>query len=279
MKTFAADREYYFQFTLSIPPTADAELYIDKMNSIVEDYFAYTGNPLNAQFNLRQGELDKVSNDTLFQKTYIMGEEINFDEKNKLELVFYKDYTTFSSNNLTGLNNSDIASQLQAIRHDDGSVNIKIIDAADKVNIYTSAEANFSLYSLAFGTNATVNFNIVNGTSVKIIITKNGTGTIVYNASSFILSQFSINNLTAGVYNITITNTGDDNHLSSVNSTLFTVYRAKSSLNITNVVNATFNTASVEVSFDVNKSSIDKDTFYLISNLFLLLNTISNEKI
>jgi hypothetical protein len=51
------------------------------MNSIVEDYFAYTGNPLNAQFNLRQGELDKVSNDTLFQKTYIMGEEINFDEK------------------------------------------------------------------------------------------------------------------------------------------------------------------------------------------------------
>jgi hypothetical protein len=81
LKTFAADREYYFQFTLSIPPTADAELYIDKMNSIVEDYFAYTGNPLNAQFNLRQGELDKVSNDTLFQKTYIMGEEINFDEK------------------------------------------------------------------------------------------------------------------------------------------------------------------------------------------------------
>lgn len=81
LKTFAANREYYFQFTLSIPPTADAELYIDKMNSIVEDYFAYTGNPLNAQFNLRQGELDKVSNDTLFQKTYIMGEEINFDEK------------------------------------------------------------------------------------------------------------------------------------------------------------------------------------------------------
>lgn len=81
LKTFAADREYYFQFTLSISPTADAELYIDKMNSIVEDYFAYTGNPLNAQFNLRQGELDKVSNDTLFQKTYIMGEEINFDEK------------------------------------------------------------------------------------------------------------------------------------------------------------------------------------------------------
>lgn len=81
LKTFAADREYYFQFTLSIPPTADAELYIDKINSIVEDYFAYTGNPLNAQFNLRQGELDKVSNDTLFQKTYIMGEEINFDEK------------------------------------------------------------------------------------------------------------------------------------------------------------------------------------------------------
>ena len=105
-------------------------------------------------------------------------------------------------------------------------------------------------------TNATVNFNIVNGTSVKIIITKNGTGTIVYNASSFILSQFTINNLTAGVYNITITNTGDDNHLSSVNSTLFTVYRAKSSLNITNVVNATFNTTSVEVSFDINNRTV-----------------------
>lgn len=85
LKTFADDKEYIFIFSLTISPTADAELYIDKMNAIVEDYFAYTENPMNCQFVVKQSELNEetenISSNQLFLKTFLMGEEIDINKK------------------------------------------------------------------------------------------------------------------------------------------------------------------------------------------------------
>ena len=106
-------------------------------------------------------------------------------------------------------------------------------------------------------TNATVNFNITNRTDVKVVVIKNGTDIIVYDNNNFTDYRFTIGNLTAGVYNITITNLGDDNYESSSDSILFTVYGANSNVEILNVVNATFNTTNVEVSFNItNRTTV-----------------------
>ena len=106
-------------------------------------------------------------------------------------------------------------------------------------------------------TNATVKFDITNRTDVKIIVIKDQSGNVVYINDNFTGSEFSIGNLTAGVYNITITNLGDDNYNLSSNSTLFTVYKANSKVEIKTIVNATYNTTTVEVAFDItNRTTV-----------------------
>ncbi|MBE6502750.1 MAG: hypothetical protein E7Z76_00440 [Methanobrevibacter sp.] len=107
-------------------------------------------------------------------------------------------------------------------------------------------------------TNATVKFDITNETAVKIIVYKNGTDVCVFNSTNFTKNEFSIGNLTAGVYNITITNIENDNYKYSINSSLFTIFKANSKVEITNIVNATFNTTNIEISMSIiNKTSVD----------------------
>jgi hypothetical protein len=61
------------------------------------------------------------------------------------------------------------------------------------------------------GTNATISFNVINRTDVKIIIT-NSTGDIILTYDGFNESIVSVGNLTKGIYNITIINLGDGNY-------------------------------------------------------------------
>ena len=104
-------------------------------------------------------------------------------------------------------------------------------------------------------TDVVVKFNITNRTDVKVVITRNGT--IVYNNTNFTADEFVIDNLTAGIYNITITNLGDDNYYSSSDSALFTVFKVNSTVDILNVVNATYNTTNVEVQFSItNRTTV-----------------------
>ena len=80
---------------------------------------------------------------------------LNFDEENKLELIFLKDSVV----ELSAFSQAEnIASKMQATRLDDGTVAIQIIDETDIVNISTSQDAQYSLHSLMFSTDATVNF-------------------------------------------------------------------------------------------------------------------------
>lgn len=80
---------------------------------------------------------------------------LNFDEDNKLELIFLKDSVV----ELSAFSQAEnIASKMQAERLDDGTVAIQIIDETDIVNISTSQDAQYSLHSLMFSTDATVNF-------------------------------------------------------------------------------------------------------------------------
>lgn len=80
---------------------------------------------------------------------------LNFDEDNKLELIFLKD----SIVELSAFDDSEnIASKMQAAKLEDGTISIQIIDESDIVNISTSQDAQYSLHSLMFSTDTTVNF-------------------------------------------------------------------------------------------------------------------------
>ena len=106
-------------------------------------------------------------------------------------------------------------------------------------------------------TNATVKFDITNRTDVKIIVIKDQSGNVVYSNDNFTGSEFSIGNLSAGVYNITIINHESENYTMSNASALFTVYKASSFVNITNILNVTYNTADIQVNYTViNLTSI-----------------------
>ena len=121
----------------------------------------FTTNPyvfINGEIYSYQ-QLQKINSAVSSANTFSSVNDLQFDENNKLELVFYKEYATVSASGLSGLSNADIASQLQAIKNADGSVNIKIIDPTDVVSVFASADANGSLYSLMFSANATLNLN------------------------------------------------------------------------------------------------------------------------
>ena len=87
---------------------------------------------------------------------------LNFDNNGKLELVFYKENATqLNSAQTLQFTDEDIASQFQATKNEDGTISIQIIDTSDVVEITTSTDADYTLYGLAFSTQATLNY--VNG--------------------------------------------------------------------------------------------------------------------
>ena len=74
---------------------------------------------------------------------------------------------------------------------------------------------------------------------------------------------FKIFGLNAGDYNITMHNNQTNNYNASLTNASFTVYKANSSVVISNVVNGTFNTTSVNVTYTIdNKTNVS----YFIKN-------------
>lgn len=84
LKTAANDREFYFIMRLTIKNGADVQPYIEKMNSIISDYFAYVGNPMNCSFVIKETSDGTVeTTKTIFDKNFLMGQEIDIEEKRK----------------------------------------------------------------------------------------------------------------------------------------------------------------------------------------------------
>ncbi|MBR3140059.1 MAG: hypothetical protein IKF11_04235, partial [Methanobrevibacter sp.] len=122
-------------------------------------------------------------------------------------------------------------------------------------------------------TNATVKFNIINQTSVQISIFNNKTNECVYNNTNFDNDIISLANLTASTYKIIINNIENDYYESSYNSTLFSIIKANSRIEITNVINSTFNTTNVEISMNImNKTTVT----IIISQKNNVIYTINN---
>jgi len=120
----------------------------------------------------------------------------------------------------------------------------------------SKAGSNVGIGDIINGTfnceNVTVNFDITNTTSVHIIIYNNQTGDIVYNNPNFTGDIFTIGNLSAGIYNITIINTENENYTMSNASRIFAVNKASSNMTISNVSGGVFNTTNVTVKFNVS---------------------------
>ena len=84
-----------------------------------------------------------------------------------------------------------------------------------------------------------------------------------YSVDDFDDNLFVINTLDADNYNITITNSANENYTASSDSILFSVFKAASSLNIIQVTNSTYKINQSVVTLNVvNKTSIS----YIIKN-------------
>ena len=190
---------------------------------------------------------------------------VNFDVVNKTNVtITIYNATSFEVIKLTNFDALEfVIGNLTA-----GDYNITITNMEHENYTQYTASALFSVYKAQSLVNITetidgvynttdvsVKFNITNRTDVKVIITKNGT--VVYNNTNFTADEFIIDNLTAGIYNITITNLGNDNYYSSSDSAIFTVFKVNSTVEILNVVNATYNTTNVEVQFSItNRTTV-----------------------
>ena len=93
-----------------------------------------------------------------------------------------------------------------------------------------------------------------NLTSIKVIIMLNGTDVPVY--EEFITGNFTIGTLGAGLYKITIINTENENYTMFNASALFSVYKASSFVNITDVVGGVYNTTNVSVIVSVVNQTV-----------------------
>ena len=190
---------------------------------------------------------------------------VNFDVFNKTNITIIV-YNATSSEVIKLTNYDDLQFVIGNLTS--GVYNITINNMEHENYTQYTASALFSVYKAPSSVNITetingiynttdviVKFNITNRTDVKVVIIRNGT--VVYNNTNFTAGEFIIGNLTGGIYNITITNLGNDNYYSSSDSALFTVFKVNSTVEILNTVNATYNTTNVEVQFSItNRTSV-----------------------
>lgn len=87
LKTAANDKEFLLSIILTIDSNADVQAYIDKMNGIIGDYFAYAGKPMNCQFIIKTTVPDSNKRETAFLKYYFMGEELSEEESKDFKIT------------------------------------------------------------------------------------------------------------------------------------------------------------------------------------------------
>lgn len=84
LKTAANDREFLLLVSLTINTGTDLQPYIEKMENIISDYFAYAGAPMNCSFLIKETADGTVgTTKTVYNRNFLMGEEIDIEEKKK----------------------------------------------------------------------------------------------------------------------------------------------------------------------------------------------------
>ena len=94
------------------------------------------------------------------------------------------------------------------------------------VTKYTSSVSIEPINNVTYNSEVIVDFHVENRTSITIIVTNLQTGEKL-TFKNFTGSEFRINNIIAGEYNITITNSENENYSSSNASALFNIAKAK----------------------------------------------------
>lgn len=87
LKTAANDKEFVLVVSLLIKSDDDVQPYIDKMNGIIGDYFAYAGNPMNCKFIIKTEVSDSNKRETAFNKCFFMGEELSEEESKDFNII------------------------------------------------------------------------------------------------------------------------------------------------------------------------------------------------
>ena len=106
-----------------------------------------------------------------------------------------------------------------------------------------------------------MNVNITANVTGTVFVYVDGLKHVKVNVTEFTdintLFDVNLNNVSAGMHNITVEYLGDELHFNSTVSLELLISRANSIVNITNIVNATYNTTSVLVNFTViNRTSV-----------------------
>ena len=199
-------------------------------------------------------EIEDVVNGT-YNTTYVT---INFDVENQTNIsvtVYDKDGNII----FHSIPYEDFIYRVNNLSY--GVYNITIENIEDEFFTGSQASALFNVGKIAssisienivngtyYTTNVTVEFYVFNREKVNITV-YDMNGNIVYNASDVNGDVFTIGDLGAGVYNITIYNFGNDSIEPSNASALFEVYKSNSFINITDIINGTYNTTAVNVNF------------------------------
>lgn len=187
--------------------------------------------------------------------------EVTFTITNKTNAKF-----TLTKNNVVILNGNITSDTLTFDKLESGNYKLTILNEGNENYNQSSASTLFEvlkansfieILTLENGTfetkNPSVNFKVYNKTSVQVIVTKNGIE--VYNK---VVSDDSIsfNDLTPGVYNLTIKNDGNDSFNGYEVSKLFSVDKLEIKTNITVEVYRSTALIKIELSKAVNEKVI-----------------------
>jgi len=122
-----------------------------------------------------------------------------------------------------------------------------IAKATSKVEIETIINGTYKT------TNATIKYNIINQTTAHITI-KDETGKTIYDKDHN-ANSFTIANLAAGKYNITITNKGNNNYTASNASAIFNIAKATTKVNIGIIINGTYQITNATINYNIFNST------------------------
>jgi len=139
---------------------------------------------------------------------------------------------------------------------------------------YASSVSIYPITNVTYNTEFVVDFHVENRTNITITITNIKTGD-KRTFNNYTGSEFRINDLAAGEYNITITNNGNENCTSSKDSALFNIAKASSKVNINSIINGTYKTENATVNFNILNSTTTQITIYDIKTGSIVYNNIN----
>lgn len=86
LKTSANDRGFHLDVCIYVKNDNDIQPYIEKMENIISDYFAYTGFPMNCTFLINKApDGPRGDTETIYNRSFLMGRELSEDEEEKYD--------------------------------------------------------------------------------------------------------------------------------------------------------------------------------------------------